>query len=161
MHNKTIRYGVVSAVDPAGHAVQVAFEDEDGVVSDWLPVVVRGGSKNKDYTLPDVSDRVVCAFLPNGVTAGFCLGAVYSQANRPPHDNGEMRSVTFADGTTVSYDRAAHILTINCGTGTVNIVAAGNVNVTGDVIADGISLKTHVHPENDSGGPTGPPVGGG
>jgi len=41
--------------------------------------------------------------------------------------------------------------------GPVNIAATGNVNVTGDVIADGISLKNHVHPENDSGGPTDPP----
>ncbi len=158
MRSKTIRYGVVSAVAPNTHTVRVLFEDEDTMVSDWLPVVVPCASKNKYCALPDVGDRVACAFLDNGVTAGFVLGSVYSQANPPPHSNGDMHSVEFGDGTTVSYDRSTHTLTIDAQ-GPVNIIAAGNVNVTGDVIADGISLKTHIHPENDGGGPTGPPVG--
>lgn len=154
---KFIRYGVVSAVQ-AG-CVRVVFEDEDGMVSDWLPIVGRNTKDNKDVDPLDVGEDVVCVFLPNGATSGFCLGAFYHQGNPPPHDNLNMRSVLFADGTIVSYDRAAHVLTVNCGTGTVNISASGNVNVTGDVIADGISLKNHIHPENDAGGPTGPPVG--
>lgn len=114
MNNKTIRYGVVSSVDSTQHAVRVAFEDEDSMVSDWLPVIVSCASKNQDYALPDVGDRVVCAFLSNGVSAGFVIGAVYSQANRPPHSNGDVRSVKFSDGTTISYDRAMHVLSINC-----------------------------------------------
>lgn len=32
------------------------------------------------------------------------------------------------------------------------------VTITGNLVADGISLRDHVHPENDSGGPTDPPV---
>jgi phage baseplate assembly protein V len=160
MTSKIIRYGVVSAVDPAKHAVRVAFEDEDGMVSDWLPVVVPNTKKNQDVALMDVGEDVVCVFLPSGISSGFCLGAFCRQGNPPPHANPNMRSVTFEDGTVVSYDRAAHVLNINCGAGAVNIVAGGNVNVTGDVIADGISLKNHVHPENDVGGPTGPPSGG-
>lgn len=35
--------------------------------------------------------------------------------------------------------------------------SGGIENTGGDVTSDGISLKTHVHPENDNGGPTGPP----
>ena len=37
---------------------------------------------------------------------------------------------------------------------------SGNISATGDVTAGGISLRGHVHPENDNGGPTGAPVGG-
>lgn len=33
----------------------------------------------------------------------------------------------------------------------------GSVDVSDDVTASGISLISHVHPENDNGGPTGPP----
>jgi len=41
----------------------------------------------------------------------------------------------------------------------MNISAPSNVNVTGDVIADGISLKTHVHSDVQSGkSDTGQPV---
>ena len=39
--------------------------------------------------------------------------------------------------------------------GSIDIVTTSSVNVTGDVIADGISLKTHTHSQaNDSGGNT-------
>lgn len=37
----------------------------------------------------------------------------------------------------------------------------GDLRATGDVVAGGVSLRGHVHPENDYGGPTSPPVGGG
>ncbi|MDR7865168.1 MAG: phage baseplate assembly protein V [Sporomusaceae bacterium] len=154
---KFVRYGVVSGV--AADRVRVAFEDEDGLVSDWLPVIVPNTKGNKDIKPMDVGEDVVCVFLPNGVSSGFCLGAFYRQGNPPPHADVNVRSVRFSDGTIVSYDRETHVLDIKCGTGTVNIVAGGNVNVTGDVIADGISLKQHVHPES-IGTQTGPPSGG-
>lgn len=158
MADKTVRYGEVSAVDPEAHAVRVIFADEDEMVSDWLPVVVTCASKNQDYALPDVNDRVVCLFLGNGVSAGFCIGAVYSQANRPVQKNPNVRSVTFSDGAIVSYDREKHTLTVET-TGAVNIKAGGNVNVIGDVIANGISLEQHTHPES-IGSVTGPPTRG-
>ncbi len=36
-------------------------------------------------------------------------------------------------------------VTIEIADGAINITAPGNINVNGDVIADGISLVTHVH----------------
>jgi phage baseplate assembly protein V len=60
-----------------------------------------------------------------------------------------------ADGETV----------INSSKTTINndVQINGNLDVSGtvvgatDVTAGGISGKNHVHPENDNGGPTGPP----
>lgn len=153
--NKTVRYGVVSSVHPEVHAVRVAFEDEDNKVSDLLPVLVVGASKNQDFALPDIGDKVVCLFLSNGVSAGFCIGSVYSQTNLSPHKNVDVRSIRFEDGTVISYDRKKHLFTIDAK-GPINITAAGNINVNGDVIADGISLKNHIHPES-IGTQTGPP----
>jgi phage baseplate assembly protein V len=37
---------------------------------------------------------------------------------------------------------------------------SGDITATGDVTAGSVSLRGHVHPENDEGGPTGAPVGG-
>jgi len=42
-------------------------------------------------------------------------------------------------------------------TGDVSIT--GDVSVSGDLVAGGISLRDHIHDENDSGGPTEPPLG--
>lgn len=154
--NNIVRVGRVSSVNPAACTVRVAFDDKDNLVSFDLPVIVPQTLKNKDYILPDVGEHVVCLFLPNGLAQGFCLGAIYSAEDVPPASDANKRVIQFEDGTRIEYDRTEHILTINA-VGPVNIIAAGNVNVTGDVVADGISLKNHVHPENDSGGPTGKP----
>lgn len=150
-----IRVGRVSAVDPARATARVVFEAQE-VVSYDLPVIQRQTLRNKDYYLPDVGEHVVCIFLPTGNADGFILGAIYTDEDQPPASSQDKRVVQFEDGTRIEYDRASHTLTVNA-VGPINIVAAGNVNVTGDVIADGISLKSHVHPENDSGGPTGTP----
>ncbi|SNS05475.1 phage baseplate assembly protein V [Humidesulfovibrio mexicanus] len=38
--------------------------------------------------------------------------------------------------------------------------ATGNIATDADALAGSVSLRGHVHPENDGGGPTGSPVGG-
>lgn len=153
-----IRVGRISSIDPDNATVRVVFEDRQNDVSYNLPVLVRQSQKNKDYFMPDVGEQVVCLFLPNGNAQGFCLGSFYSDADTPPVNNPNKRHVRFEDGTSVEYNRGTHVLTIQTQ-GTVNIVAAGNINVTGDVIADGISLKTHVHGGVEpGGGKTGQPA---
>jgi phage baseplate assembly protein V len=151
-----IRIGRVSAVDPAKATARVVFEAHD-LVSYDLPILQRQTMKNKDYWLPDVGEHVICIFLPTGNAEGFILGAIYSKEDQPLVTSPDKRAIFFEDGSFIEYDRASHILTINVK-GPVNIVASGNVNVSGDVVADGISLKNHIHPENDLGGPTGPPL---
>lgn len=41
---------------------------------------------------------------------------------------------------------------------TGDVTVTGEMTVTENLTADGISMRDHVHPENDSGGPTDPPV---
>lgn len=150
-----IKVGKVSSVDPDKATARVAFETQ-GLVSHDLQVIVPQTLRNQDYYMPDIGELVVCLFLPTGNAEGFILGSIYSDTNSPPVSSADKRTMTFSDGTSIEYDRGTHVLTINA-TGPVNIVASGNVNVTGDVIASGISLKNHIHPENDNGGPTGKP----
>jgi phage baseplate assembly protein V len=140
-----IRIGRISAVNPEKATARVVFEAQ-GVVSYDLPVLQRQTLNNKDYCLPDVGEYVVCIFLPTGNAEGFILGAIYSEENEAPANSSDKRVISFSDGTTIEYDRSTHTLSINT-VGPVNIVASGNINITGDVIADGISLKNHTHPE--------------
>lgn len=153
-----IRSGQISSINAANGTARVTFADKDDLVSYDLPVLQRSTLKNKDYSMPDIGESVVCIFQPNGVAEGFVVGAHYNEEDKPPVSDPDVRQVTFEDGTVVSYNRSSHVLDINCGSGTVNIVAGGNVNVTGDVIADGISLKEHVHGGVvPGGGSSGPP----
>ncbi|WP_295163440.1 phage baseplate assembly protein V [Selenomonas sp. F0473] len=109
-----IRMGRVSEVFPAEMAVKVVFEDKDNLVSDKLPVLVRGSSGNRDYWLPDVGEQVCCLMLPNGHNAGICLGSYYAESAPPAVADANIRRIDFADGTYIAYDRAAHTLRIQC-----------------------------------------------
>jgi len=156
-----IRVGKVTAIDTKKHQARVLFDDKPSTVSYWLDIIVRNTLRNKDYELPDIDEQVICLFLPNGNAQGFILGATYNTKDLPPIDDKDKRHVRFEDETEIEYDRKEHILTIKFvhPDGKINIIAPTNVNVIGDVIADGISLKHHIHVEPD--GVTGEPVGGG
>ena len=86
-------------------------------------------------------------FLPNGQQQGFVVGSFYTEANPPPIADRKKWLKKFEDGSQIEYDRE---------TKKINIQAAGDVHVVGDVIADGVSLKKHTHPES-IGSVTGPP----
>ena len=159
-----IRVGKVSAIYPEKARARVVFEAHK-LVSYELTVIQKQTLKNRDYWMPDVGEYVLCVFLPTGNASGFIIGSLYSEQNIPGLSSNDKRAIMFDDGTYIEYDRKAHLLTLDVPDGTINIningsiniTATGNINVNGDVIADGISLKNHVHLENDSGGPTDPP----
>lgn len=160
MLESLIRVGRVSSINPAAATARVAYEDRSKMVSAELPVLVRGSRNNKDYWMPDPGEQVLCLFLPNGRGQGYIVGSFYSAADSPPVTTEQKRSMIFADGTKVEYDTLTSTLTIDAR-GPVNIIAAGGVTVTGDVIADGISLKHHTHGGVQTGsGSSGPPKGG-
>jgi phage baseplate assembly protein V len=100
--------------------------------------------------LPDIDEHVICIFLPNGNAQGFCIGAFYSAEDTPPISNPDKRLIQFADGSSVEHDRSSSTMTIDCK-GPIIIKAAGNVTVTGDVTANGISLVNHTHPDPQGG----------
>jgi len=153
------RYGKISSVNPARVSARVKFDDKlsqtgQPSVSHDLPIIVPGSLKNKHYNIPDISEDVVCLFLPNGIQRGFVLGSFYNVNNPPPVNSPDKEHVTFSDGTILEYDRSSHTLTVNVK-GTVNVTAT-----SGDVMVNGISLVHHVHGGVQSGGgQTGTPTG--
>lgn len=121
-----IRIGRVSSVHPSEMAVKVVFEDKDNLVSDRLPVLVRGSSKNRDYWLPDVGEQVCCLMLPNGHNAGICLGSFYSESSPPAIADAEKRRIDFSGGSFIEFDRTTGGLTVQC---------------TGDIVVNGRTIS--------------------
>lgn len=142
-----VRIGTVVSVNEKTHTARVELKDRGGMVSYDLPVLVPSTVDPKDYALPAEKTDVLCIFLPNGQQQGFVIGAFYTEVNPPPIGDRKKWVKEFDDGSKIEYDRAKKAININ---------AAGDVNVKGDVIADGISLKNHTHPES-IGSVTGPP----
>ena len=77
-----LRIGIVSSVSPGGGKARVFFPTMNNMVSDWLYVLRYPNAKTEgDETaiidwVPEVNDRVLCAFLYGQNTDGFILGAI-------------------------------------------------------------------------------------
>lgn len=128
------KMGIISKIDYKKAIVKVAFREERGrddgekFETGWLPVLQLRTSKDKYYTMPDKGEQVVC-MMDEDCENGVCLGAVYSEVNKP---TGKMKQDTsvieFDDGTSIVYDRAASKLTIDA-VGNLAITIGGNANV--------------------------------
>lgn len=174
-----IRIGEVSSVDPAKCTARVVFDDEDGYVSNDLPIVQRNTQNTKDFWLPAVGEDVVCLFLPCGEEDGFILGSFYADEIEPPTSSGTKRYTEYPDGTVTEYDWESHELTVN-GAKKIkvsvpdiefigNLSVDGDITTTGGVAADGevtakakstnVKLSTHQHPTAVMGPPSSPTPG--
>ncbi|WP_266095259.1 phage baseplate assembly protein V [Gracilibacillus oryzae] len=150
-----IRVGIVRSIDEIRAVARVEFPDTS-VVSAEYQILVRGSLKNKDYWLPSIEEEVLCVLTEQ--KQGFIIGALYSDGDTPPVQSRTKRHMKFEDGTTLDYDTSNSTLTIQA-VGPINIKASGDINVQGDVVADGISLKYHTHDETST--VTSKPNGGG
>lgn len=168
-----LEYGIVTAWDPKTCRIRVKL-CENGLQSYWLQVP-QSYTKSTKRRCPVELGTQVAILLKDDCVDGVLLGAVYSEAEPPPITDDDTDLIEYKDGTTLSYSPSAHKLDINLSQGTVSITApngvminasagvtintssgvsinaqagttvTGVVNVKGDVIADGISLKNHTH----------------
>lgn len=109
-----IRIGIVSSVNPKNCTAKVLFEDQDEAVSYDLFVINHNTQDNQDYWLPDVNEAVLCLFLPIGIETGFIIGSYYSDVDKPADNDQNVRSMVFADGTRIEYNRNTHKLKVSC-----------------------------------------------
>ncbi|GAB4212698.1 MAG: hypothetical protein OHK0012_07460 [Synechococcales cyanobacterium] len=122
-----LSFGKVVEVDPQTCRVRVELADLDGMQSYWLAVVQGHSLRDKVYSLPDV-DEFVAFLLDAQAEEGVVLGAIYSDPDPTPSQDGEVRMIRFEDGTVVQYDRAASRLMIDC-VGDVVIRSATQIQI--------------------------------
>jgi phage baseplate assembly protein V len=167
-----LRIGVVISVDlgAARCSVQIGDADEGAIET---PDIRWGASRvgnTRIWSPPCVGEQVVVAFPAGELAAGVIISSIVSD-HFPPAGNSAADVIAFADGTLVSYDASAHILsvampgggniqietggvtidasdgvTIN-GAVTINgdVTVTGNITASDDVTASGKSLKSHKH----------------
>lgn len=123
------RLGTVVSVHPELHRVRVRFSDKDYMVSDEIPVLVPGSLKNKAQCLPDVGELVLCAFLPSGEEAGFVLGSLYSEADKPLSADLDEYLIKIPGGGCISIHRANHTITVVDYHGSKMVWADGNITL--------------------------------
>jgi phage baseplate assembly protein V len=123
---------------------RVRFDDLDGLESAWLPVVVQFAMGDKAVHTLQVGAQAACV-MDARLERGWVVGCIYSEVDVPPTQSASLDVRVYEDGTRIEYDKAAHTLTAQIGGCTVVASANGIVVTGGDVVADGVSLKGHVH----------------
>lgn len=155
-----IRYGTVLAVDHANARVRIKSGE---IETAWLPWSTgRASPAKRRWDPPAVGEQVVVLSPGGDMRQGVVLTGVFQQSAGAPSASADKDTTVYGDGTVVEYDRAAGALAVTFSGGnglrmtsaearfkfggmTAVITSAGITVTGGDVVADGISLKTHVH----------------
>lgn len=130
-----LKFGVVSATDPATCRVRVRYQDNEGIESYWLAVTQRQAYGTRDYHMPEVGEQVACLIDAHN-EEGVVLGGIYSAADPTPVSSQDKRHVAFKDGATIEYDAASHRATVSLPGGQVRLTvgADGAVEIGGAAV---------------------------
>ena len=137
--------GQVSKADPENGSVRVAFADRDDMVSAPLPVIAPGGWA-RGVDVPGPEETVLCVFLDNSRSVGFCLGG-YFTSDDPAPGTSDQNGKWFEDGSYVYYDRSIKTLKIKAASGVAiegKATIKGDVSITGDLNVTGTVTASHL-----------------
>lgn len=122
-----LRFGNISEIDPAKCYARVTFLD-DGIVSDWLQIVVMGAISNEFFHIFDINEQVACMMDENS-EEGVILGAVFNDRKSPSLGGTDIVSVKFSDNSSIEYNRSTHEYNINVS-GNINISSSGETMIS-------------------------------
>lgn len=135
-----LRSGLITEINVADCTARVTFSD-DGVVSDFLQIVVMGALSTKFFHIFDINEQVACLMDENS-EEGVILGALYNKKTLPSGATKDKVRVLFSDESYIEYDRATHVYKIDVK-GDVSIKAEGEVAIeseTATITADTVEV---------------------
>lgn len=132
MLKNLIRIGKVSSINYPAGKVRVVFPDKNNIVTSELPLL------SFEYYMPAVNDVVICLFLGNGVSQGFCLGKYYNSTVIPRESGSNIYYKDFFSEGFMKYDKNSKTLTFKAS----NIVVEGDLKVEGNLEVAG-SITTN------------------
>jgi phage baseplate assembly protein V len=121
-----LRFGKITEVDPAKGYARVTFTD-DGIVSDWLQIIVKTALNDKDSFTFDMNEQVACLMDENS-EEGVILGATFNDKNSPNGGGVGIFRTVFDDGSVIEYNRNSHEYKLDIK-GKINISAQSEVNI--------------------------------
>lgn len=107
--------GIVSQVDDKKGWARCKLPDLDNLETYWLKVLQRNTKDNQVYWMPDVDEQVMIICDEN-LEEGCILGALYSEADKPPVDKRDKYHVKWKTSpeSLFEFDRSTSTLTIKC-----------------------------------------------
>lgn len=132
VHN-LLQITTITSVDHAKRLVRVRIGGDESAELPWPADIGRNWVRWKPLR---VGQQVVIACPSGDPALAVIIGDLYSNAIDTSETAENLDVIEFENGNRIQHDIA---------TGTITVMAIGNVIVNGDVIADGISLVNHVH----------------
>lgn len=127
-----IRIGTVSSINYKEGKLRVCFEDQDNIVTDELPML------SLEYEMPNIGESVLCLFLGNGITNGFCLGRYFYDNDQPNPNGADIYCKRFLRQAAMVYNSSSKTLTISIpDTKDIQVVIDGNLTVGKDLTVTG------------------------
>lgn len=154
----TARIGIISEIDDLRARVLIG-----DITTDLIPWMTRRAAQDYDYWHPAIGEQVVVLTLWGDPSQSVILGSI-AQDKYPAPAKGITWAKQFRDGTLIIYDPESHTLNIKAAQSPISILCdnitikansatldvpkihcTGTIKVDGDVVASGISLKSHTH----------------
>lgn len=151
---RLMRYGTIADVDHPAARVRVAYDhyaNGNPIRTAWLPWATHRAGADRTWWAPTIGEQVI-VLSPFGVMeCGLVVPAAYSNSAPAPSSDPNAHTTVYQDGTTITYNRASHVLTLNVMgdvvtnvQGNVDAVVGGNVDVEAgghvNAVANTISL---------------------
>ena len=126
-----IHRGLVVSVDLQNALATVQVGEVQTAALPWL--TTRAGG-DITWWAPEAGEHVAILCPGGSLSQGVIIGSLYCGANPAPSNSADQNVTKYSDGTTITYDRAAHALTVQA-VGTVTINIQGNAAVTAQAVA--------------------------
>lgn len=128
----TYKTGIVAQAKP-GFA-RARFDDLDGLLTNWLPVIHQKTQNDKVIWTLDVGEHVAC-LMDEYMEDGCIVGAIYSDVDLPPVSSKDKFKVVFKDGGSFEYDRSNGAMAIVCkGAASVSVGGDASITVAGSTL---------------------------
>ena len=140
MLENLIRFGVIAAVQMEPPRVQVTTGK---LTTAWLPWLALRAGSDREWDPPTVGEQVIL-FSPSGQLAnGIVVTGVFSDHIPANGNRAGLHRRTYADGTVIEYDSIAHHLNATLADGgTTNLISKGGINLVGDITHQGDYIQT-------------------
>jgi phage baseplate assembly protein V len=126
-----IHRGLVVSVDLQNALATVQVGEVQTSALPWL--TTRAGG-DITWWAPEAGEHVAILCPGGSLSQGVIIGSLYSGSKPAPAQSADQHVTKYSDGTTITYDRAAHMFTVQA-VGAVTINIQGNAAVTAQAVA--------------------------
>ena len=112
--------------------------------TDWLPWITANSGNNKNWNPPEIDEQVIVLSPCGELNQGVILPSLYRGSASETY--GETQSITFSDGSKISFNRSSGNLDLDIK-GNATIKVMGNAQIE----ATNITMKGNVELGNSGG----------